>query len=417
MPTSNNAAQTTTEWIFVARSLARTTNDQNQALRCMALAGMRAANANDWIAAAAAWAADFGDPAMAHECLGKAALIAEETGEGWDGIVEAWAGMKNFRKVVEICREVHEPRPWARIAEIKSQGTLPPGTMVTDWIEPGEGRQSSRDAVENADEAMENDDTVEAIRYLIDAESLADSTGDYVRIAERWRKWFPELDEFEKIMADAEEAVDTPSEWVWIALKWKDDFQDYDKAVACMWAAKGGTASSWEHVLRAWQEDFQDLDSFRRALNTAYSEGVPFGQMTSMVVGDLEAYDLIEKTSLVDLGTLTESMVSRVGAWDKEHHSERRQGSIAGYYRFSLSQDRHATIILTSDVDNYLYLIRGEDPNGHAIAVDQGESLEALSLINFNLDAGTYTIEVTTDQVEAFGIFNLKIYLENESVA
>ena len=416
MPSSGHSAQTTTEWIFVARSLLGTANGQDQALRCMARAGMRAANANDWIATAAAWHEDFADLGMARECLEKAELLAEGTGEGWDDIVEAWAGMKDFRKVVELCREVHEPRPWPCLAEIESQGPLPQGTTVLDWIEPGETRQASRQAVENAVNAMENEDTLEAIRYLIDAESLAESTEDYLRIAERWRGWFPELEESERIMAEAEEAVDTPSDWVRIALKWKDDFQNYDHAVACMWQPKGGSSADWEDVLRAWRDDFQDLDNFRLALNKAYSEVESFESMTSMVLEDLDAYDLIEKASLVDLGTLTENPVSRVAAWDKGRHSEHRQGSLAGHYRFNTSRAGEAKIFLTSDVDNYLYLIRGEDPKGEAIAVDQGEGTEALSLITFNLVTGTYTIEVTTGQVGELGMFHLEIDLRGENI-
>ena len=417
MSSSRESAQTATDWIFVARSLARMTSGQDQALRCMARAGIRAASANDWIAVASAWETDFGDLALALECLEKGELVAEETEEGWDEIAEARAGLRDFRKVLEICRRVHEPRPWARIDDIQSRGPLPEGTTVLDWIESGETRQASREAVENADKAMENEDTVEAIRCLIDAESLADSTGDYLRVAERYRRSFPELEESRTIMAKAEEDVDAPSDWVWIALKWRNDFQDYENAVACMWRPEGGTADDWEHILRAWRDDFQDPDNFRSALGKAYGEVDDFDQMTSMVCDRLQAYDRIDKASLVDLGTLTETKVSLVGAWDEDRNSERQQSFLAGHYRFSVSQATRATIVLTSDVDNHLHLILGEDPNGDAIEVDQGENngANALSLIRFDLDAGTYTIEVSTAQVEALvndrGIFHLEIYL------
>ena len=157
MSTRENTA---TEWIFRARSLARTANGHEQALRCMARAGLRAASVYDWIATAAAWGADFEDPDMARECLGKAELVAEETGEGWDEIIGAWVGMKDFQRVVEICREVYQPRPWPRIAEIQSQGPFPLGTSVLDWIEPGESALASRQAVGLADSAMEGGDTL-----------------------------------------------------------------------------------------------------------------------------------------------------------------------------------------------------------------------------------------------------------------
>ena len=89
MPISHDSAQTTTEWILVARSLVATANGDDQALRCMARAGMQAANAGDWLAMAAAWKDHFADPAMARECLQKAELLVKETGEGWDDIAEA----------------------------------------------------------------------------------------------------------------------------------------------------------------------------------------------------------------------------------------------------------------------------------------------------------------------------------------
>lgn len=55
-------------------------------------------------------------------------------------------------------------------------------------------------------------------------------------------------------------------------------------------------------------------------------------------------------------------------------------------------------------MQNYLYLT-------------QGEGTEALSLINFNLDAGTYPIGDATDQVGELGIFQLEIHLGDKSAA
>ena len=427
MSTENLAAQTATEWVFVARSLAQTACGQDQALRCMAHATMQAADVNDWVTAAVAWRADFGDPDLARECLEKAEFIAEETGEGWDDIADAWAGMKNFRKVVDICREWHEPRPWSRIDEIKSQGPLPPGTTVLDWIEPGETERATRQEIENADAAMEGEGAVEVIRYLIDAESLADGTRDYLWVAARWRRWFLELPEGRETMGKAEEAVDTTNDWIQIALKWKDDFQDYDEAVACMRAAetrpdylgpRNTTVEQWEFILRVWKEDFEDLDNFRRALNMAFSELESFDEATLMVVSELNARDLIEKAMLVDLGTLQERTLSRVATWDKNHLSVRRHGCPAGHYRFNLNDAKRATVVLTSDVDNRLYLIRGETLSGSAIAIGQNEEEQddvAVSLIDISLDPGNYVVEATADQVCERGIFHLQIYLSDES--
>ena len=130
------------------------------------------------------------------------------------------------------------------------------------------------------------------------------------------------MDELGEIKKKAEKVVDTPTEWVRIELKWKDDFQD--------------------------------LGGFRSALNEACDGGGSFDQIISMVREHLEAYDLIARASLEDLGTLKKSSVSRVGAWDRGRHSERRQGCLAEHFRFKLSQAKRAKIFLTSDVDNYL---------------------------------------------------------------
>ena len=430
MSTSENTAQTTTEWIFVSKSLSRTASGWDQALRCIARAGLRAESIQDWIATAAAWEFDFKDPDMARECLGKAELMAKGTGEGWDEIVGAWVGMNDFRRVVEICREVHEPRPWPRTAEIQSQGPLPNGTSVLDWLEPGESMQASRQAVESADPVMESGDTVETIRYLIDAESMAESTRDYLRISDRWRTWFPDLEEFEKTMVRAEEVVDTVMDWIQIALKWKNDFQDYNQAVGCMSAAEqfgsklgpGGIGiHGWECVLGTWKDEFQDTGEFRRSLNEAYGEVEQFDLLTSMVVEDLDAYELFDKASLVDLGTLTDRTVSRVAAWDDEFRSKRGGGNLAGCYRFTLQEAGNITIFLTSDVDNYLYLIEGEDTSGAIISTDQGDGYgEALSMIKAHVGAGTYVVEAAASEtpdsghVSGYGIFSLRIYLDDQ---
>ncbi|MCY4554895.1 MAG: hypothetical protein OXF79_00600 [Chloroflexi bacterium] len=422
MSTSDNTAQTAMEWIFVARSLARATSDHQQALRCMARAGLRATSVQDWIVTAAAWEADFGDPDIARECLGKAELVAEETGEGWEDIANAWANMDNLGRVVEIFRDVLPPRPWPRLHELEREGPLPLGTSVLDWIEPGESALASRQAVESADSAMENGGAVETIRYLIDAESMAESTRDYVRIADRWRQRFPELEEFEKTIVRAEEAVDTPSDWVWIALKWKNDFQNYDEAVSCMRVINSGTEEDWEYVLGVWKNDFNDPDNFRSALTKACGDDIRFNDLMSMVVENLDAYDLIEKASLVDLGRLTDRTVAHVATWDEGFRSTRGGGSLAGHYRFSLDQTGNVAIELTSDVDHYLYLIQSEGPGGNAIAMEQDEAdfgEAAFSQISLNLDAGHYVVEAVADQVpdsghvQGYGIFHLQIYLHD----
>ena len=245
---------------------------------------------------------------------------------------------------------------------------------------------------------------------------------DYVRIADRWRQRFPELEEFEKTIVRAEEAVDTPSDWVWIALKWKNDFQNYDEAVSCMRVINSGTEEDWEYVLGVWKNDFNDPDNFRSALTKACGDDIRFNDLMSRVVENLDAYDLIEKASLVDLGRLTDRTVARVAAWDEGFRSERGGGSRAGHYRFSLDQTWNVAIELTSDVDHYLYLIQSEGPVGNAIAREQDEAdfgEAAFSQISLNLDAGHYVVEAVADQVpdsghvQGYSIFHLQIYLHD----
>ena len=405
MSTADHTEKNLTECILAARSLAHMADGQVQVLRYMISTTMLAEGVVDWIALAKAWAQEFEDNELATQCSSRAEDLAE-TDEEFELCVRAWSEIGDNQRAVDCYKKVIEQRapdislddpPWGY------------GTTSADYV-----RRVAREWTDEAAVKFHSD-RAEALMCLAEAESLAEETSSWLRVAERWLKDFQDGDNAIRCMEEAECAVDTPNDWVQIALRWKDDFQDGHRAIACMWEATGGTVSDWEDVLRAWKGDFKDLDNFRHALNVAYGEGEPFDQMTSMITGDLEAFDLVAKATKVDLGTLTGRSVSRVAVRDEEQPSARRHGSLAGHYRFNLSQDRDVTIHLTSDVDHYLYLIEGEDPNGATIAMDQDDDhLVALSRIKKHLESGTYTIEAATDRVEGYGIFHLQIYVADQ---
>ena len=100
-----------------------------------------------------------------------------------------------------------------------------------------------------------------------------------------------------------------------------------------------GTGEDWEYVLGVWKNDFNDPDNFRSALTKACGDDIGFHDLMSRVAENLDAYDLIEKASLVDLGRLTDRTVARVAAWDEGFRSERGDGSLAGHYRLQPRSD------------------------------------------------------------------------------
>ena len=113
-----NTAKTAAEWVFVARSVAQLPGGQDQALRCMARAGMSAQDVADWIAVAEAWAQNFGDADLARQCLFEAESLAEDCTD-WAEIAKSWHN--NFRDSDNLQRCVRE-------AEEIAEG-------YADWVE------------------------------------------------------------------------------------------------------------------------------------------------------------------------------------------------------------------------------------------------------------------------------------------
>ncbi len=107
------------------------------------------------------------------------------------------------------------------------------------------------------------------------------------------------------------------------------------------------------------------------------------------------------------------------GNWSSDCASEGRSGSYASYYTFTLTESADVTITAESSVDTYLFLREGDGQDGtdvadnddHADESDCTAELERTtdSCIVESLEAGTYTIEVTTYTAGETGEFTLTI--------
>ena len=409
-----NAAKTTSEWVFVARSVAQFPDSQSQALRSMARAGILAQDVSEWIAIAKAWAQDFDDLEITQQCLAKAEPLAEDS-EDWEGIAEVWVEIGYFSRAIEIYREHVGPRPWQYLTELKNiYGERSDGTTVLDWVEPGMTARVSRDLVSEAEEYF-SDNQAMAIRVLVEAEIFADCSSDWVRIAKRWREEFQHSEGVERCMQKAEDAVDDVYDWVRIAKTWKDYFQDSDTAFRCLKEAEecGGDVDSWEWIFEIWKEDFQDPDNYLRCVEKCADDlENPWSCIGTAIYDEFAYHQFIrEQAAFIDLGTLTESVPARIGVWGSECVSERLPGSYDRYYGFNLPYPADVTILLESDELNsaepYLYLLGGYSPSGGVLAKDRG----SLSLVKCNVPPGLYTIEAATAE-KVTELFTLKLLVK-----
>lgn len=96
------------------------------------------------------------------------------------------------------------------------------------------------------------------------------------------------------------------------------------------------------------------------------------------------------------------------GAWSSNCESRSRLGSYARFYTFTLTEGSEVIIDLESaDADTYLYLLQGEGRAGTVLGSPGSSSRN--SRIEHVLDAGTYTVEVTTYSSAQAGNFILTI--------
>ena len=97
-------------------------------------------------------------------------------------------------------------------------------------------------------------------------------------------------------------------------------------------------------------------------------------------------------------------------SWSADCPSERKGGSYASYYTFSLAESSDVTIGIESAVDTYLFILEGEGRTGAVLYEnDNIVSGNTNSQISETLAAGTYTIEVTTYDAGATGDFTLTV--------
>ena len=106
---NDKAAKTTEEWVFVARSVGALTDGEGQAMRCMAMAGMKAESVSDWVLLARAWNQEFDDSDLAKQCMARAEAEADAGDEDdaedevndWTLIGDVWAEIGYHKKAVE----------------------------------------------------------------------------------------------------------------------------------------------------------------------------------------------------------------------------------------------------------------------------------------------------------------------------
>ena len=115
-------------------------------------------------------------------------------------------------------------------------------------------------------------------------------------------------------------------------------------------------------------------------------------------------------------GTLTAGDTRIISEWTGECASTNEIGSYARFYAFALTQRTRVRIDLSSSADTYLYLLRGADSEGTALASNNDGGTGTNSRLDLTLDAGTYTIEATTYDAAVTGNFSLTINLAEELV-
>ena len=117
------------------------------------------------------------------------------------------------------------------------------------------------------------------------------------------------------------------------------------------------------------------------------------------------------------LASSTDSGNSSItGNWSSDCASEGRNGSYASYYTFTLTESADVTLTAESSVDTWLFLREGAGRDGTVVDENDDHETSEFSLASStdsgileSLDAGTYTIEVTTYTAGETGEFTLTI--------
>ena len=114
---------------------------------------------------------------------------------------------------------------------------------------------------------------------------------------------------------------------------------------------------------------------------------------------------------VTDLGTLTQDH-SLSDSWDASIKSSHRLGDYnARFYSFTLGRAERVQIDLSSSQDTFMYLLAGQGRNGSIITQDDDGGPGTNSRTTRDLNAGDYTVEVTTFSPSVTGNFNLSVAL------
>ena len=253
---------------------------------------------------------------------------------------------------------------------------------------------------------------------MANAEDIAgysEEIDNWLKIAKIWKEDFQDLDCVTRCMEVIEGTAEDIDDWVRIAKICKDDFQDIEKAIRCMEIAEAiaDDFEDYSTLEETWRVDFQDVD--RDIVNSAIqrlvgaadadAEGYFDGVMEFLIGGASK-----EQIVIVDLGILPPSaIVHQDGTWSSECNSDRREGSYARYFIFTIPMPMSVTIDVISSVDTYLYLVKGSDLDGDVLDENDDWQDGANSHISRHLAAGTYTIEATTYKEEETSDFTLAI--------
>ena len=209
--------------------------------------------------------------------------------------------------------------------------------------------------------------------------------------------------------ASAEDIADDTEEWVQVAKGWMDSSESDSRSVfgkssgRRLWT--GVEASRRMARRRSWPGQL-DPEGIQRLLDNP--DVSDYLETFGMAVAD---YASRQQSTVLDLCVLTSSSTTQIGTWGAECVSERREGSYARYYTFTLPQAAGVTIDLKSEVDAYLYLVSGDAHDGDVLDEDDDGGDDTDSRITRSLAAGTYAIEATTYDEEEAGAFTLQVSL------
>lgn len=397
-----DVARTAKEWVLVARSVARLSDGQNQALRCMARAGLLAESDGDWLALAVAWHEEFSEQEMAKQCLAKAASLADESGysDFWEDIGDAWVDVGCSQRAVKFYkRAIEYDPPWGN------------GKTSIDWA-----RETATGYVEGAKEKVDHD-LKDALWFMALAEHVAEDSAAWIRIARSWKEDFHDTDNGVRCMGRAECAADDHNDRLLLARAWKVTFENSEQAVSSLESAAFGVIDTYEfhEIMAWWKRDFGVTDGFYDCLDEAHEhleEIDAYAEFEDRYIDDLAAREV---AGVESLGKLEGYSFRRLGVWQGDCISVHRPCRFARFYSFTLDHDETVSIRLTSRVNHSQYLMVGE-PDGDMLDEDDGGLDEqdeghevALSRIERHLAAGTYTLEVVAGREDETSIFALSI--------